>query len=119
MQALKNEIAVLKANVKEKDVDLLTMGQELKIVETLKEEIRDLKNIIKRRDDALHEVTMQVIKLETRMTVLQLNLDAATWRGDNWKKTCDEIVANMTKHAADCKSNRDDIVDGLTKKANA
>ena len=100
MQALKNEIAVLKVNVKEKDDVIHTMKQELQLTRTLKEEIQDLKNIIKRRDDALHEVTMQVIKLETRTTVLQLNLDAATRRGDNWKKTCDDIVDGLIRRAS-------------------
>ena len=117
MQALKNEIAVLKANIKEKDDDLRTMGDKLAIVGTLKEEIQDLKTIIKKRDDDLQRLTTQVIKHEARISVLQLNLDSATRRGDVWRKTCDDIVANLTKHAADCKSNRDDIVADLTNNA--
>ena len=117
IEALKNEIAVLKVNVKEKDDVIRTMKQELQLTRTLKEEIQDLKDIIRRRDDALQQMTTQVIKHEARISVLQLNLETATQRGDNWKSTCNEIVANLTKHAADCKSNRDDIVANLTKNA--
>ena len=100
MLTLKNEIAVLKANIKEKDDDLRTMRDKLAIVGTLKEEIQDLKAIIKKRDDDLQRLTTQVIKHEARISVLQLNLDSATRRGDVWKKTCDDIVDGLIKKAS-------------------
>ena len=95
MQRLQNEIEELKVTIKDKDKLLLQLTLRDEQVMTLKDENRDLKDIIKKRDIDLHELTVRFMKNESTITILTHKLDMERMASESWKKTCSDILDGL------------------------
>jgi chromosome segregation ATPase len=95
MQKLQNEIEELKVAVKDKDklLQKLTLFEER--IQTLKDENRDLRDIIQKRDKTLYDTTMQVHKRDIELQVLKQEKDLDRFEIASWKKICQDIITEF------------------------
>jgi uncharacterized protein (DUF3084 family) len=95
MQKLKNEIEELKVTVKDKNKLLRQLALRDVEIQTMKDENKDLKDIIKKRDADLRATTLQIMKRDAEIEVLQKEKDLEIYESGLWKKFCKDIITQL------------------------
>jgi uncharacterized protein (DUF3084 family) len=95
MQKLQNEIEELKVTVKDKDKLLRQLALRDEEFQTVKAENKDLKAMIKKRDADLHATTVQIMKRDAEIEVLQKEKDLEIYESRLWKKFCKDIITQL------------------------
>jgi uncharacterized protein (DUF3084 family) len=95
MQKLNNEIEELKVAVKDKDKLLHRLTLQDERIQTLKDENRDLRDIIQKRDRTLYDTTMQVYKRDIELQVLKQEKELDRFEIASWKKICQDIITEF------------------------